>query len=185
MRLSKAASKCGGVCLRWGHLALGTDCQKLLLDPICFIAKPDFTTKVPQMRISGDGVKPDALIQLAQVHRAQVHGLGVFLRQVVGAVHHAAKIDAVVDPEHVPRFVRQHLAAATQHEPEAVSRVFSTETGIVAGKAVDAYPVIERGFAENKVPLGAGVEVAQCNPQEAVSPAREALLEQLKNILRE
>jgi hypothetical protein len=35
----------------------------------------------------------------------------------------------VADPKHVSRFMRQHFATATQHEPGAIRHVFPGEAG--------------------------------------------------------
>ena len=78
------------------------------------------------------------MLKLAQIHGAQVQGLGVAFAEVIGAVHQAVEEHAVRDAEHVGDLVGEHLAAASQQEVLRIleSRL-TAEARVVAGEAED------------------------------------------------
>src|SRR5262249_51031261 len=158
--------------------------KKLLFSPLGFISEAHVTAKILQMSVARDGIKPDARIQLVQVNRTQVHGLGIIFDQMIWPIHHTTEVDAMVNAEHVSGLVRQHLTASPQHDAGAVRGVFTVEMRIVANKAVNAHTVSEQRLAKNEIPAGIGVQISQSDSEQAISVARKPLLEQAQNVLR-
>ena len=105
--------------------------------------------EIQQPPIARYDIEPDALLQLAQIHRTQMRRARIAFGQVIRAVHEAMEIDAMLNAEHVRHLVRQHLAASSQQQLPGILRPFVAETRIVAGKAVDAHAPAQRSLAAN------------------------------------
>ena len=114
-----------------------------------------------------------------------MHRLGIIFRQAVGAVHYALKINAVLNPEHVSGLMGKHFATATQDDFGSIGRILSAEARIISNEAVNADPVFEHGFAENKIPCWIGIEVLKGDAEEAVRITRQSLLQQAQNVASE
>jgi len=83
------------------------------------------------------------VLELAQIHGAQVQGPPVALGEVIGAVHQAVEEHAVLEAEHMGDLVGEHPTAAPQQE---VLRVFrnrlAVETRVIAGEAEDTDAIL-------------------------------------------
>jgi hypothetical protein len=115
------------------------------------ISKPA-PMEVPKASVALHHIKPDAPLKFAEIHRAEVQRPGVRLGEVVRPVHQAVKPDAVLDPEHMTRLVRQDFQTAPEHRHARVrAGSLAIEARIVTGKAVNAHTVPSRRLAEDEV----------------------------------
>jgi len=57
---------------------------------------------------------------------------------MIGSVHQAVKVNAMLDTKHVTRFMSQHLAAPPQYQVVPLAAVHSIELWVVSGKTVHA-----------------------------------------------
>lgn len=116
--------------------------------------------EVPKASVALDHLKPDAPLKFTEIHRAEVQRSGVRFGEVIRPVHQTAKPDAVLDPEHMTRFVRQNFQTAPEHQHARVrAGSLAIEPRIVTGEAVNAHTVPSRRLAEDEVPTRVRLEI--------------------------
>lgn len=122
-----------------------------------------------ELFVTRNGVELDVKEEFAQADGAKVLRAEVGFVEVVGAVHQAIEVDAVVQAEHVAGFVSKDFTAALQDDLAIIFVSFTAKKGrVVASEAVDADPFGERGLAKNVVPRFGRVEVFHGDAEKAV-----------------
>jgi len=135
-----------------------------------------------ELLVTGDGVELDVEVEFAQADGAEVLRTGVGFLQVVGAVHQAIEVDAVVQAEHVAGFMGEHLAAALQDNLAIIVGSFLSEKGrIVASEAVDTDTLGEGGLAKDVIPGFGRIEILHGHAEETEGIGREQGFEVIEN----
>src|SRR5262245_35364598 len=98
--------------------------------------------------------------------------LAIELPLVIRAVHHAAVEGAMMNSEHVARFMRQDFTTPQKQEAAPVfGRFRVVEADIETRKTVDPDAVAKRGLPEEEVPLRSTIEILQRDAQPGIGVA--------------